>query len=1442
MTQLKALNKGIAVVIGINKYTNNIPKLKSAVNDGVKVAEVLQKKYGYEVLLLLDEEATLGKINQLLASLKQGKISLKNQTLDLAENDRCFFYFAGHGIALDALDSADGPQGFLVPQDANLKEEQKEKSLLAMTDLHDALIALPCRHLLVTLDCCFGGSFRWAGLNRDLVPSQKLYRERYQRFTNSKAQQVITSAAYDEKALDSIYRLGQREEIGNHSPFAEALLKGLAGEADFSQDGAITATELYVYLQSQLSRQKIQQTPGTFQLKQHEKGEYLFPIGNFNPNNLETAPPLDEATNPYRGLASFDEKDRDLFFGRKQAIEDFYRGFKSHQKSGLTAVLGASGTGKSSLVKAGLLPRLREDGWYVVPPFRPGKLPFSALAAAILLTQTKEQTSDAIESLENELKQSSQKLTDLAADKLLLVIDQFEELVTDCPEAEKENFLTWLEEILIDNSGKVRVIITLRSDFKGQFSSKLFAEKLMEFTVPMMTQDEFREIIERPAAERVLYFEPPGLVDGLINEVVQMPGGLPLLSFTLSQLYFQCCDRWLRGDKNRALTLEDYNKLGGVMGVLKKTATDVFEKLIERKKATEQTIRHVMLRMVAVGGDGLARRRVPLWELEYPEPKNGEVKEILKAFIDANLLVTGTSADGEAYIEPAHDALVNGWDKILTWKNEQQEDLLLQRRLTPAAVEWQQKQQGRFLWNADPYLDLLRKALKSDDNWFNEVEEEFVRRSIQQKGRNVRWRWGIATAVIVGLSGLTIFAELQRRNAVRQSEIALARQLATESRVTLNAGLYQRGTLLAVESLKKLDNQNERSLAADEALRVGLSLLPDFVSEIKYDAEINAIAFSPDGKYVATASSDTARVWDAATGKEVAKLNHDDRVSAIAFSPDSKYLATASDDKTARVWDAATGKELVKVNHDDRVSAVAFSPDGKYLATANSDTARVWEAATGLEVAKVNHDASVNDVTFSPDGKYLATASDDKSARVWFATTGKEVVKVYHNNDRVSAVVFSPDSKYLATAGLDKTARVWLATTRKELTKVYHDGGVNDVTFSPDGKYLATASDDKTARVWEAATGKEVAKVNQDDRVWAVAFSPDGKYLTTASSDTARVWDATKGKEVIKINHDGWVNAVAFSPDGKYLATANSDTARVWEAATGKEVVKVKHDGWVNDVAFSPDGKYIATASWDNTARVWEAATGKEVVKVNHDDWVNDVAFSPDGKYLATASNDKTARVWDATTWKEVAKVNHDDRVSAVTFSPDGKYLATASNDKTARVWDATTWKEVIKINHDDRVWAVAFSPNGKYLATASNDKTARVWEAATGKEVAKVNHDNSVGDVAFSPDGKYLATASEDKTARVWDATTWREVAKVNHDDSVRDVAFSPDGKYLATASFDNTVRVHFVKPQDLIDEACQRLSRNFTVEEWEKYMNLELKEYQKTCDNLPVHPSLSN
>ncbi|NEO71088.1 caspase family protein [Moorena sp. SIO3H5] len=767
--------RNLAFIIGINNYINGISPLNTAVNDAKKLVEILRQKHGYQVWVCLDEIASLTNLNKFLD---------KTLPEQVTENDRLLFYFAGHGVALNG---DDGPAGYLIPQDAKLGDTN---SYLSMTKLHDALIQLPCRHFLGILDCCFAGAFKWSS-TRDLLTSpEPIYQERYKHFITDPAWQIITSSACDQKALDNFNLDSVRGQVGNHSPFASALLNALEGAADSyppatngkpAGDGVITATELYLHLRDRIEitteKYHQRQTPGIWCLNKHDKGEYIF-LSPGHELNLPPAPPLDESQNPYRGLKSFDEKHSSLFFGRTELVEKLEYFVKANP---LTVVLGASGSGKSSLVKAGLIPKLRQDNtenkWCILPSIRVSKTLFQPLNN--VLCNAKLPRVEPRNPRHNLARTIDVWAKDNPNSKLLLFIDQSEEIITLCQnEDERKEFFQQILKAINAHRDQLRVVLSLRSDFETQVRdagikfvptdynrvNTMLKNRWHSgrFIVPAMTRRELRDAIEKPAEARVMYFQPHELVEQLIDEVVDMPGALPLLSFALSELYLKYLKRQREAQYrgitiDRALTQADYQELGGVMQSLTQRADLEYQALVQENPAYDQVIRHVMLRMLALTGGELARRRVPLSELEYPPEKNSLVKEVIERFTNARLLVKGKDAEGKPYVEPGHDALVRGWQKLLLWKQEDEENLLVQRRLTTAAEEWKSQQKARFLWHGNPRLDLLKKVSLSDDNWLNQVEAEFVQRSLQRRRNDSRCLIGSVTLVILALSGLTIF-------------------------------------------------------------------------------------------------------------------------------------------------------------------------------------------------------------------------------------------------------------------------------------------------------------------------------------------------------------------------------------------------------------------------------------------------------------------------------------------------------------------------------------------------------------------------------------------------------------------------------------------------------------------------------------------------------------
>ena len=525
----------------------------------------------------------------------------------------------------------------------------------------------------------------------------------------------------------------------------------------------------------------------------------------------------------------------------------------------------------------------------------------------------------------------------------------------------------------------------------------------------------------------------------------------------------------------------------------------------------------------------------------------------------------------------------------------------------------------------------------------------------------------------------------------------------------------------------------------------------------------------------------------------IASLEHQDMVPRAAFSPDGARILTASWDKTAKLWDAASGELVTSFAHQGLVWQAKFSPDGARILTASADkTAKLWDASSGELIASFSHKGSVNDVAFSPDGARILTASADKTAKLWDAGSG-DLITSFAHQDIVWAVAFSPDGARILTASWDKTAKLWDAASAKLIATFNHQDGVNHVAFSPDGARILTASADHTAKLWDAASAKLIATFNHQDRVNYVAFSPDGARILTASADkTAKLWNAGSGDLITSFAHQDIVWAVAFSPDGARILTASADkTAKLWDAGSGELIASFAHQKGMSWAAFSPNSARVLTASWDNTAKLWDAGSGRPVASFAHQDGLYHAAFSQDGGRVLTASADKTAKLWDAASGKLIASFPHKDVVNDAAFSPDGARILTASADKTAKLWDAASGKLIASFAHDDTVSNAAFSLYGDQILTASADNTAKLWDATSGKLIASFPHQAAVYNAIFSPDGAQVLTASADTTAKLWDAASGKLIASFAHQSAVYNAMFSPDGVQILTASADTTAKL---------------------------------------------------
>jgi WD40 repeat protein len=1171
-----------------------------------------------------------------------------------------------------------------------------------------------------------------------------------------------------------------------------------------------------------------------------------------------------EPQNPYKGLRAFEEADAMHFFGRETLIRRLLAELAKPDGRFL-AVIGPSGSGKSSVVKAGLIPALRRgtqfgsESWFVARMV-PGAQPFQELETALLGVAVGDfpaLQAALRESVRGLLHAVPRILPDELAE-LVLVIDQFEEVFTLVEdETERKQFLNSLVTAVHDPSSRLRVIVTLRADFYDRpLLYPGFGELVQAHTevVLPLSSTELQEVITGPAERAGLFLEP-GLTAAIVADVAEQPGALPLLQYALTELFER--------REGQTLTLDAYRTSGGVRGALARRAEELYQSL---EPDRQEAARQLFLRLVNLGEGAEDTRRRARWAelMSIHQAHKPAMQAGLDAYGKFRLITFDHDPQTrEPTVEMAHEALIREWERLGGWLDENRADLRTQRRLAAETAEWVKSDRDASFLARGTRLAQFETLVSSAQFGFTEDETAYVSASVVLRKRAARRvQLFIAALIVFSLVALTlaVFAfDQQRRTQEAQATTVAERDRADEQ------AHISRSNELAVTALRSVDQLDFSLLLSLEAIKAAdtyaarnslfsaLQSQPHLSAFLTgHEAAVLSVAISPDGRLIASGSRDnTIRLWDVSTRRAVGSplTGHTDRVYSVAFSPDGTLLASASKDGTVRLWDmsgAPVGQPLT--GHEGAVWSVAFSPDGQTLASGSTDgTVIVWDVSSGEMVMPplTGHTDEVYTVAFSPDGKLIASAGADMTIILWDAETGTPVHDpLGGHEDWIFSVAFSPDGQMLASGSADNTIRLWDVTSGLPVGSPLqgHTNWVRQVTFSPDGTRLISASVDRTVRVWDVASGASLLTLaGHDNELWSVAAAPDGVTVVSGGADSrVIVWNTQSQYPLLRrlTGHTNQVASVAYSPDGRLIASGGGasngagpdTTVRLWDAATGDLLKTLTgHEGTVFGVTFSPDGRLIASASADSTIRLWDAATGDPVGLPfeAHTGAVYAVTFSPDGKLIASASYDGTVILWDVATGRPVGEplVGHEDSVFSVAFSPDGETLASGSRDNTIILWNVATRQPrgAPLTGHTDAVTTLAFSPDGKTLASGSRDNTVILWDVATGQPVRPplAGHSNYVTSVAFSPDGQTLASGSWDTTVIVWDVATGRALGQplTGHQNEVSSVAFSPDGRVLASGSWDMTIGLWDVSPASWQTRACSVANRNLSADEWEQY-----------------------
>ena len=1124
-------------------------------------------------------------------------------------------------------------------------------------------------------------------------------------------------------------------------------------------------------------------------------------------------------SSPFRGLNVFDFEHAPIFHGRTRAIGGVLEALEGQVRAQrpFVLVVGASGSGKSSLMRAGVLPLLTQpetiEGvgfwrWLVTRPGASGSGGdcFDPLAAALLEPTAlpglaNPESLDAIRDLASELREHSESVAlrvrdalDCAARewkiqrchsleererqlrswgrsddadvlrqqrerleppkaRLALVVDQLEELFTSGFSSEVRQKYISTLAGLV-RSGRAFVLATLRSDFYASYQ-------------------EFPDLIELSKPSGIFDLRPP--TPSEIGNMIQLPAEAASLHFEQDRETGQPLDQALR--ETASATPESLPLLEHVLSLLYEQQSTRGDDLLRWSDYRElgelkgALAKHAEAVFGTLGPDAqsafplVMRHLVTLGQGEEEVPNRRTVP--YRDFVASGNIDQDQKAGAKGFV----DLFIE--KRLFVADTDPQGEVTVSVAHEALLREWQRLRE--WLKENREFLRMRDRLDSSLKLWLSRGKQTD---DLLEAGLHLAEGEKLVKDFGPSLSREQIdyvYASTDERNRRKRAQARIRYMvMAAISVLAILAGFQW----LQAERQRQSAEKNAALARAEEA-RAKQALASEAEVAGKLRDQLRQASW--------TSFNQAERQFQLGEWREGIAL----LARAIKFDPENPVASERFFQELIVHREKALLLPIASFAHKDTVENVVFSPDGARILTASRDkTAKLWDAASGKLLASFDHQSRVLQGVFSPDGTRILTASADMTAKLWDATSGKLLTSFDHQ-DWVSRAAFSPDGSRILTASADKTAKFWDATSGKPMASFDHEDEVDDAVFSPDGARILTASKDKTAKLWDGASGKLIASFDHEDAVPHGAFSPDGARILTASRDkTAKLWDAASGKLLASFDHQGSVKNAAFSPDGTRILTASADhSAKLWDAASGKLMASFDHQDEVSHATFSPDGTRILTASSDKTAKLWDGASGKLIVSFAHQDEVLRAAFSADGTRILTAGKDKTAKLWDAALGKPISSLVHQDTVENAAFSANGTRILTASTDHSANLWDTASGKLLASFEHLGPFFHAAFSPDGNRILTASADHSAKLWNAASGKLMASFDHQDEVSHATFSPDGTRILTASSDKTAKLWDAASGELIVSLAHQDYVRHATFSPDGARILTACWTDSL-----------------------------------------------------